>query len=139
MRKPFIIAVMVMCLAAIITSHTAWAADTTPAEIADKIVGDYEGKIHNRRAGVPITTSFFKDGDGNLVGGYVIKEGANTFKGKLSNISIDEDNTMQCKWRSKDGWGSLKVDFSQDFRKFSGYYKGRTGTGRYSWTGVKDK
>ncbi len=137
MHKTIIIALFTLCLATIFTPEKCMAEDQALAELADKITGEFDGKIHDSRSGVPVTTSFHKDGEGNLSGGYKIKNPGKSYSGQLEDIELEEGNILKCTWRDKHGWGKLKIEFSEDFKEFKGYWRPKTGTSRYKWTGER--
>ena len=103
----------------------------------DDYVGQYTGEILNGGTYDTIESVFSLTPDGRLSGTYTIHDETGSFNGTISNVRLEGPRTISFEWTDKDGEGFAQLNFTQDYRSFSGYWGVHSSEQLYPWYGKR--
>ena len=101
------------------------------------LIGTYEGKAFNGDGLYPVKTTFTMDVGNRLTGSYEMVGQSIKFHGHLSNIMFEGPRTLTMQWTDKDGEGFATMEFSPDFKSFTGGWTDKNGSQSLPWNGKK--
>ena len=112
---------------------------TISSSLGDSIVGNYNSEITGSGGGIYSgVTGFFLDSNGTISGGYTFKQAEGVALGKLYNCTEKmEIRQVICNWKDKLGTGDMDINFSEDYKSFSGGWNFEGSSRKYPWNGKK--
>ena len=125
-----------LCLAALalLLGSSAFSVETDNVK---NLIGTYEGQAFNGDGLYPVKTTFTMEIGNRLTGSYDLDGQRVKFHGHLSNIMFAGPRTLTMQWTDKDGEGFATMEFSQDFRSFTGGWTDKDGSPPATWNGKK--
>ncbi len=133
MKKLYLSFVFIATLALSLASMASAAEDDT----IKNLIGTYEGKAANGGGLYPVTTTFTMAIGNRLSGSYEVHGEDMTFRGHLSNVMFEGPRTLSMQWTDKDGEGFVTMEFSSDFKSFTGGWTDKRSSDPMPWTGKK--
>ena len=113
----------VICFATmLVINANSWADTIQDGDMAQGILGTYRGKILHWGRFHPISTTFHRDAQRGLAGSYVIAEEEGPSTGDLTEFRLESKYTALFSWSDKDGTGTVRIVFSEDFEFFTGFW-----------------
>lgn len=107
------------------------------SDMAESILGSYEGAVSNGDDYDPVATTFYRDAQGELAGSYVIEEEQGSATGNLSEFRTESKYTAVFTWSDKYGDGTLRILFSEDYQLFAGFWGSNGAAATLPWLGAK--
>ncbi|MDR0780935.1 MAG: hypothetical protein LBF16_09635 [Pseudomonadales bacterium] len=121
-----------LCLA-LLSPAGLFAADNPYAPL----IGTYTGEVFNGDDLDAVVTVFSFTSTGILTGSYTVDEETGVYSGTLSNFLFEDAHTISMEWTDKFGEGLALMEFSSDFRSFTGGWTQRDGLNPLPWNGEK--
>lgn len=100
-------------------------------------VGVYEGNVDNGGINSAIVTTLIVTEDGRLRGDYVVIDETGTLQGTLSNPRLSDPNTVSFEWTDRHGEGFEVLEFTDDFKSFTGFWGDRVSDSQHPLTGTR--
>ena len=113
------------------------AAPATGEDQLRRLVGTYNGKVFNGDDLDDVVTTFKIDEIGRLTGEYTVDEETGVYSGTLSDVIFDDDHSVSMEWTDKFGEGFAEMQFSDDFRSFTGNWTDKDGSRPLPWNGKR--
>ena len=111
---------------------------TISSSLGDSIVGAYKGQIEGGSAMYNAVTEFSLDSNGRIIGAYTWQEVGGSPSGKLYNCTEKmEIRQVICNWKDKLGTGDMDINFSEDYKSFSGGWNDEGSSRKHSWNGKR--
>ncbi|MEI7950316.1 MAG: hypothetical protein WCI66_08800 [Gammaproteobacteria bacterium] len=101
------------------------------------MIGTFEGMAFNGDGLYPVKTRFTMEIGNRLSGSYDLAGQNQSFHGHLSNFMFEGPRTITMQWTDKDGEGFATMEFSSDFKSFTGGWTDKRGEDPLPWTGKK--
>ena len=101
------------------------------------LIGTFVGQAFNGDGLYPVTTTFTMEIGNRLTGSYELAGQNTRFHGHLSNIIFEGPRTISMQWTDKDGEGFATMEFTPDFKSFTGGWTDKLGSSPLPWTGKK--
>lgn len=115
----------------------AGVASLQAAEDYQQLAGTYIGEVFNGADMDSVKTTFTFDNNGRLSGQYTVDEENGAYSGRLSNFTFEGPRTMSMEWTDKFGEGYATMEFSRDFRSFTGAWGSPQSESMLPWNGTK--
>ena len=112
---------------------------TISSSLSESIVGTYKGTIMGS-SGVTYNavTEFSLDSNGKIGGAYTWEEQEGWARGTLYNCTEKmEIRQVICNWKDKLGNGVVDINYSEDYKSFSGGWNFEGSSLKYPWKGEK--
>lgn len=100
--------------------------------------GTYSGLVLNGAELEPITTTLRLAAGGRLTGEYVIDDDEEGVKpGTVSNFYLEAPGVLTLEWTDKDGEGHARLEFTDDYRRFEGFWGTHETAAVNPWNGTR--
>ena len=111
-------------------------AQQTPDFISG-FVGTYAGDVFNGDDLDPIITIFSVAAGNRLTGNYTVNAEQFDYEGVISNIVFEDARTITGEWTDRFGEGVFRLQFSQNFDSFTGYWSDYESDNQLPWSGTR--
>ena len=112
---------------------------TISSSLSESIVGTYKSTILGSDGVTYLGfTEFSLDSNGRIIGAYTWQEKEGEALGTLYNCTEKmEIRQVICNWQDKLGNGDVDINFSEDYKSFSGGWNFEGSSLKYPWKGEK--
>ena len=112
---------------------------TISSSLGESIEGTYNSEITGSSniiySGI---TKFSLDSNGRISGAYTFTDGEGEAVGRLYNCTEKmETRQVICNWKDKLGTGDMDINFSEDYKSFSGGWNDEGSSQKHPWNGNK--
>ena len=112
---------------------------TISSSLGESIEGTYNSEITGSSniiySGI---TKFSLDSNGRISGAYTFTDGEGEAVGRLYNCTEKmETRQVICNWKDKLGTGDMDINFSEDYKSFSGGWNDEGSSLKHPWNGKK--
>jgi len=113
--------------------------NTISSSLGESIEGTYNSEITGSSniiySGI---TKFSLDSNGRISGAYTFTDGEGEAVGRLYNCTEKmETRQVICNWKDKLGTGDMDINFSEDYKSFSGGWNDAGSSLKHPWNGKK--
>ena len=113
--------------------------NTISSSLGESIEGTYNSEITGSSniiySGI---TKFSLDSNGRISGAYTFTDGEGEAVGRLYNCTEKmETRQVICNWKDKLGTGDMDINFSEDYKSFSGGWNDEGSSQKHPWNGNK--